>query len=297
MQHIPVLLEEAIDLLLHDLSGTYLDGTFGRGGHSKKILELLNNDGQLIALDRDFEAFDYGRNYFKNDPRFKILHEEIANISKLELPKLDGVLLDLGICSTHILDPKRGFSFQQEGPLDMRMNNTIGITAACWINEANESEITEVLFKYGEEKQAKKIAKEICTYRKSSRVETTTQLATIISNVLKRRGKTHPATKTFQAIRIFINDELGQIKKALSGIKNTLKKGGVAVVISFHSLEDRLIKEHFQSKVTLYPKDIPLNSEVTKDYSCIKRKIRPQRSEIQSNPSSRSAIMRAYKRL
>jgi len=297
MQHVPVLLEKSLDLLLHDLSGNYLDLTFGRGGHSQEILNRLSHKGQLFAVDRDDEAVAYGK---KNiiDSRFSIFHTNYSEIDSL-FPEefFDGVLLDLGTCSTQLENPERGFSFQANGPLDMRMDRSRGVSASEWINNASEKEISEVLYKYGEEKASRKIAKEIVNHRQMKIIKTTYDLTKIIQSVVKRIGKIHPATKTFQAIRIQVNDELHHLEEALYKIDKILKVSGKIVIISFHSLEDRIIKKFFKPQIKDFPKDIPINTSVKKLYNPVTKKIKPSLDEIQKNPRSRSAVMRTFLKL
>ena len=297
MLHVPVLLEESLDFLLHDLSGTYLDLTFGRGSHSQEILNRMSSDGSLHAVDRDLEAVSYGKDNIK-DPRFNIHHANFSEIDSLFTQhQFDGILLDLGTCSTHLDDPIRGFSFQSDGPLDMRMDTSSGIRASEWLNSASEKEISDILYKYGDERASRKIAKAIVQFRSIRSIETTIELTNIIETVLKRTGKIHPATKTFQAIRIHVNNELHHLKIVLSKLHNVLKVGGVAVIISFHSLEDRIVKNFFKPVIEELPKDIPINPSVKETYSCIKKKIKPSTDEIKINPRSRSAVMRVFSKL
>ena len=297
MLHVPVLLEESLDFLLHDLSGAYLDLTFGRGSHSQEILNRISPRGSLDAVDRDPEAVLYGK---KNiiDSRFSIYHSNYSDIDSLfSQQKFDGILLDLGTCSTHLDNPIRGFSFQSDGPLDMRMDISSGFSAAEWLNSAPEKEISNILYEYGDEKASRKIAKAIVKYRAKSSLQTTIELTKAIETVLKRTGKTHPATKSFQAIRIHVNNELHHLKKTLSKLHDVLKVGGVVVIISFHSLEDRIVKNFFKPEIEELPKDIPINNSVNETYRCIKRKIKPSANEIKINPRSRSAVMRVFSKL
>ena len=297
MLHVPVLLEESLDFLLHDLSGTYLDLTFGRGSHSQEILNRITPQGSLDAVDRDQEAVSYGKKNI-TDSRFTIYHANYSEIDSLfPQQKFDGILLDLGTCSTHLDNPIRGFSFQSDGPLDMRMDISKGFNAAQWLNSAPEKEISDILFEYGEEKASRKIAKAIVKFRAIKSLKTTTELTRVIETVLKRTGKTHPATKSFQAIRIHINNELHHLKIVLSKLHNALKDDGVAVIISFHSLEDRIVKNFFKPEIELLPKDIPINTSVKETYRCIKKKIKPSINEIKINPRSRSAVMRVFSKL
>jgi len=297
MLHVPVLLDESLDFLLHDLSGTYLDLTFGRGSHSQEILNRISPQGSLHAVDRDPEAVSYGKDKI-TDSRFSISHSNFSEIDSLfPQQQFDGILLDLGTCSTHLDDPIRGFSFQSDGPLDMRMDTSSGFSAAEWLNSAPEKEISDILYKYGDEKASRKIAKAIVQFRAVRSMETTIELTKTIETVLKRTGKTHPATKSFQAIRIHVNNELHHLKIALSKLHNVLKVGGVIVIISFHSLEDRIVKNFFKPEIEELPKDIPINASVKETYRCIKKKIKPSTNEIKMNPRSRSAVMRIFSKL
>ena len=297
MLHVPVLLEESLDFLLHDLSGTYLDLTFGRGSHSQEILNRISPYGILHAVDRDLEAILYGKENI-TDSRFSISHSNYSEIDSLfPMQQFDGILLDLGTCSTHLDNPKRGFSFQSNGPLDMRMDTTNGFSASEWLNSASEKEISDILYQYGEEKASRKIANAIVKHRAIKPLETTKDLTKIIEKVLKRVGKTHPATKSFQAIRIHVNNELHHLKIALSKMNEMLKVNGVIVVISFHSLEDRIVKNFFKPEIQELPKDIPMNSSIKETFKCIKKKIKPSSEEIERNPRSRSAVMRVFSKL
>jgi len=297
MLHVPVLLEESLDFLLNDLSGSYLDLTFGRGSHSQEILNRLSPSGRLFAVDRDLEAVSYGKDNI-TDKRFKIFH---ANYSQIDLlfsgQQFNGILLDLGTCSTHLDNHSRGFSFQGEGPLDMRMDTSQGFSAASFLNESTEQEISDVIYKYGEEKASKKIAKAIVEFRNHTLIDSTSDLVKIIESVLKRTGKKHPATKTFQAIRIHVNNELEHLEIALSKLSQLLNKKGVIAVISFHSLEDRIVKNFFKPNIQSLPKDIPINNIVKENFHCIKKKVKPSAEEIKQNPRSRSAVMRVYSKL
>ena len=297
MLHVPVLLEESLDFLLHDLSGTYLDLTFGRGSHSQEILNRISSQGSLKAVDRDPEAVSYGKKNI-TDSRFSIFHANYSEIDSLfPQQKFDGILLDLGTCSTHLDNPIRGFSFQSDGPLDMRMDISSGFSAAEWLNSAPEKEISDILYEYGDEKASRKIAKAIVKYRAISALETTIELTKVIETVLKRTGKTHPATKSFQAIRIHVNNELHHLKITLSKLHDVLKVGGVVVIISFHSLEDRIVKNFFKPEIEELPKDIPINTSVKETYRSIKKKLKPSSNEITVNPRSRSAVMRVFSKL
>ena len=297
MLHVPVLLEESLDFLLNDLSGSYLDLTFGRGSHSQEILNRLSPSGRLFAVDRDLEAVSYGKDNI-TDKRFEIYHANYSQIDALfSEQQFNGILLDLGTCSTHLDNHSRGFSFQGEGPLDMRMDTSQGFSAASFLNESTEQEINDVIYKYGEEKASKKIAKAIVEFRNHTLIDSTSDLVKIIEGVLKRTGKKHPATKTFQAIRIHVNNELEHLEIALSKLSQLLNKKGVIAVISFHSLEDRIVKNFFKPNIQSLPKDIPINNIVKENFHCIKKKVKPSAEEIKQNPRSRSAVMRVYSKL
>jgi len=297
MLHIPVLLEESLDFLLNDLSGTYLDLTFGRGSHSKAILSRLSSSAELHAVDRDLEAVLYAKKHF-TDPRFNIFHANYSEVDTLfPIKKFHGILLDLGACSTHFDDHSRGFSFQGNGPLDMRMDTTKGFSAAEFLNQASQKEISEVLYKYGEEKASRKIAKAIVEHRTRNIFQTTKDLVNVVESILKRSGKTHPATKTFQGIRIHVNNELEHLEQALTKLSDLLIDGGVIIIISFHSLEDRIVKNFFKPQIKSLPKDIPVNNIITEHFKCIKKKVKPTAEEIKKNPRARSAVMRVFSKL
>ena len=297
MLHFPVLLEESIDFLVQKIDGNFIDCTYGRGGHSSAILDKLNKNGHLTSFDKDPEAYEHATKISENN--FTPIHSSFNNINKyFSNNSVDGILYDLGTCSTHFDDGGRGFSFKNDGPLDMRFNSSKGDPLSVWINEASQEEIMEVLYKYGDEKHGKLIAKKIIEFRKIEFIKTTLQLSQIIQDIYpEKKIKTHPATKSFQAFRIFINNELNELEESLSLASKIIKKDGVIVVISFHSLEDNIVKSFFRPTVKSYPKDIPLNSTKVCDFSCIAKKIRPKKNEIDINKRSRSAIMRVFKKL
>lgn len=281
--HLPVMLEQALQLLNINPDGIYIDGTFGRGGHSNAILNQLSAKGKLIAFDQDPDAVQYAKTNI-NDPRFNIFHDNFTNhqqhLKSINVNSVDGILLDLGICSTQIDEGDRGFSFMRDATLDMRMNSTTGMTAAEWLKTASAEEISEVLWFYGEEKFSRKIAQAIYNARGS--LQTTFDLAELIKNTIPYRDKhKHPATRSFQAIRIFINDELNVLDNMMNLAPLMLSPKGRLVVISFHSLEDRIVKRKFQDWSN------------NKEYSIIAKKLKPTQSEIDRNRRSRSAIMRS----
>ena len=243
------------------------------------------------------EAVSYGKDNI-TDKRFKIFHANYSDIDVLfSEQQFNGILLDLGTCSTHLDNYSRGFSFQGEGPLDMRMDTSQGFSAKNFLNESTELEISDVIYKYGEEKASRKIAKAIVEFRNHTLIKSTSDLVKIIESVLKRRGKKHPATKTFQAIRIHVNNELEHLEIALGKLSQLLSEQGVIAIISFHSLEDRIVKNFFKPDIQSLPKDIPINNVIKEKFHCVKKKIKPSAEEIKRNPRSRSAVMRVYSKI
>jgi len=297
MLHVPVLLEESLSYLVSQKNGNYIDCTYGRGGHTKSILKLLSNDGFLTAFDKDRDAYLDSKKI--DNSNFEFINSSFKDLEKFfKKNSIDGILFDLGTCSTHFDDEKRGFGFKKNGPLDMRFDNTHGFPVSKWLNNANSEEIKEILYKFGDEKHAKLITKSILDYRKKTKIKTTHELANIILDIYpEKKIKIHPATKTFQALRIFINNELEELKIALESAASVLKKNGIIVVISFHSLEDRIVKNFFKPKIKNYPKDLPINSQKEKKFNSIAKKIRPSSEEILKNKRSRSAIMRVFKKI
>ena len=297
MLHFPVLLEESVDFLVNKKEGSYIDCTYGRGGHTQKILETISSDSQLTSFDKDSDAIEHANNI--QNTNFKIIQDSFSNINKyFSKDSVDGILYDLGTCSTHFDDASRGFSFRHNGPLDMRFDTKKGKPLADWINKATENDIKEVLYKYGDEKHAKLISRNIVEYRNQNTLDSTLQLANLIQDIYPdKKNKIHPATKSFQAFRIHLNDELTELSNSLTHAKSLLKKNGIVVVISFHSLEDNIVKNFFKSEIKNYPKDIPINNEEFKEFECIAKKVRPSAKEIELNNRSRSAIMRVFKKL
>lgn len=301
--HQTVLLHEAVTALNVIEDGCYVDGTFGRGGHSRQILKKLGSNGCLIAIDKDIRAVEQGERLAAQDSRFSIRQGSFLKVAELlgHEDGLDGLLLDLGVSSPQLDDAARGFSFMKAGPLDMRMDDTAGQTAAHWINDAEEGEIARVLKVFGEERFARRIAKAIVEIRSESRITDTLQLAEIISTAIPRHEKhKHPATRSFQAIRIHVNRELDELEKMLSLAVGLLKQGGRLVVISFHSLEDRLVKRFMkaQSQGDRLPAGLPVQFEQTNAaLKLVGKAIFPSEQEIQLNPRSRSAVMRVAEKL
>jgi 16S rRNA (cytosine1402-N4)-methyltransferase len=305
--HISVLLNEAIDGLAIEGEGCFIDCTFGRGGHSTLILSKLNNNGRLIAIDRDPTAIAAAEK-FKDDPRFLIEHRgfaDLADIAEKHLltGKVNGILLDLGVSSPQLDEAERGFSFMKDGPLDMRMDTSKGQTAAQWLAIADVEDITWVLRTFGEEKHAWRIANAIVDSREQSPITRTSQLAKLIKTTAPQREiKKHPATRSFQAIRMYINSELEQIEKALAASLEVLKPGGRLVVISFHSLEDRLVKQFMKkhSQAKKVPRGLPISeSELNKGkkLSLVGKKLKPSKLEVEQNVRSRSSVLRIAERL
>ena len=305
-QHRTVLLDEAVDALNivgSRADGIYVDGTFGRGGHSRKILESLGPLGRLIAFDKDPQAIATANLIV--DPRFEIVHDSFATLADAlrdrNIAQVDGVLLDLGISSPQVDDASRGFSFRADGPLDMRMDTTRGMSAAAWLEIADEQTIGKVVRDYGEERFAVQIAKAIVAGRTIQPISTTRQLAAIVANAVKTREKgKDPATRTFQAIRIYINKELEELQVVLDQAFAQMSLQGRLVVISFHSLEDRIVKQYMASKAKLPQPDrrLPILAvDLPQPQLKLISRIKPSDVEVAANPRSRSAIMRVGERL
>ena len=298
--HIPVLTEEVIEFLLVKKNGTFLDVTSGFGGHSAAILEELNG-GSLIATDQDPEAISFLKSKFKTEERISIHQARFSELHKLfSANDFDGILADIGVSSYQLDTAERGFSFMKDGPLDMRMNQNIGEDASSWLNNASEQEISNIIWKYGEEKKAKRIAKAIVEARKSFKIRTTKELAEIILEETPRRfnDKKHPATKTFQAIRIFINNELEELDLLLDFTSKHLKIGGRTCIISFHSLEDRMVKRFFRDHSRRDPKLSKLpNLADDSSFKLVTKAIKPSENEMNINPRSRSATLRVIERI
>lgn len=299
-EHVSVLLEESVAALAIKPDGTYLDGTFGRGGHSRAILRSLSNSGRLIAFDKDPQA-ESSAEQFSEDPRFEFVRASFAEISsRVETSELDGILLDLGVSSPQLDNAERGFGFSDDGPLDMRMDTRAGMTAAEWLATAPEEDIADVIKTYGEERFAKRMASAIVKARAESPITRTKQLATIVAEANpKWEPHKHPATRAFQAIRIFINRELEDLEIALGHTVDALSEGGRLVVISFHSLEDRIVKRFMRDEARgqQLPKHVPIiDSDTGKTLNLVGKAVKPSTDEVQRNPRSRSAIMRVAER-
>jgi 16S rRNA (cytosine1402-N4)-methyltransferase len=305
--HAPVMHDEIMRNLNIQPDGIYVDGTYGRGGHAKSILSQLGKNGRLIVMDKDPEAIKAARETLGDDTRVTIFHDDYGNMSEtlaaVELKQqVDGVLLDLGVSSPQLDDATRGFSFQKNGPLDMRMNPMQGESAAEWLRRAEEKEISRVLWELGEERYARRIARKIVEVRETQNIEDTATLSALISAcVPSLKKKKHPATRSFQAIRIHINQELAHISRLLDSIFDILKIGGRLLVISFHSLEDRLVKRFFRQHSTpaKIPRGLPVrDSELlsTIRLRAIGKAIKAGVVELSLNPRARSAVLRVAER-
>ena len=302
-KHVTVLLSEAVDALAIRPDGVYVDGTFGRGGHSRAILAALGPAGRLIAFDRDPSAIEVGREI--TDPRLTLVHAPFSSFADeldgLGVSRVDGVLLDLGVSSPQLDEPERGMSFRFDAPLDMRMDTSRGQTVAQWLADASVAQITEVLRDYGEERFAHAIAKAIAAARTGGVVATTRQLAAIVEKAVRTREPgQHPATRSFQALRIFINQELEELSLILPDTVARLKPGGRLVVISFHSLEDRIVKRFMrdESRPPQLPSRLPVRAaDLPKPrLALVGKAVRPGDAEVATNPRARSAVMRVAER-
>ncbi len=294
-KHTTVLLHEAVDALVHNPAGCYVDGTFGRGGHSREILQRLDAQGRLIAFDKDPEAIACANAI--EDARFSIRHESFTGMAELPARSVDGVLLDLGVSSPQIDTPERGFSFRHDGPLDMRMDPTRGESVADWLTTAEPEQIAEVIRDYGEERFASHIAKAIVARRQErGPLAGTAELASLVAGAVKTREPGQdPATRTFQAFRIFINAELEELEQALNAALRILKPDGVLVVISFHSLEDRIVKQFMvQHSREVFDRRLPAAFAHAPQPMPLRdvRRLRPTSQEVQANPRARSAMLR-----
>jgi 16S rRNA (cytosine1402-N4)-methyltransferase len=306
LEHRSVLLDESVAALMIKPDGIYVDATFGRGGHSREILKRLGNEGRLIAMDRDPEAIACANRCFADDPRFTIKHcnfsQVAAVIEQLGLSgSINGVLMDLGVSSPQLDDAERGFSFLRSGPLDMRMDSSEGESAADWLRRVEYSDLVYVLRKYGEEKFAKRIAAAIVDARERRDITTTGQLADIIESAVPVKEKhKHPATRSFQAIRIAINDELQSVEQGLEGAVSVLAPGGRLAVISFHSLEDRIVKRYMRnmSSRPAIPAGLPImDADIDVPCRLACKPVVPGENELKQNPRARSARLRVLEKL
>lgn len=305
-EHLPVLLSETVEALAVKADGYYVDGTFGRGGHARQILDKLSHNGRLLGLDKDPAAIATGTELAEHDSRFSIEQCSFADMAdvisgRLWQDKVDGILLDIGVSSPQIDEAERGFSFQKDGPLDMRMNPDTGISAAEWLATAKVEDITFVIKTLGEERFGKRIANAIVETREHTPIVSTTQLAKLVDKAMPFREKNkHPATRTFQAIRIYINNELEDLKTGLEQSLDVLAVGGRLAVITFHSLEDRIVKRYFRDEAR--GDDLPSNFPIRADelnprVKLIGKAIKAGDQELGVNPRARSAVLRVVEKL
>ena len=304
-EHVPVLVEEVLEGLALRADGLYVDGTFGRGGHTARMLDALGPNGAVLALDRDPAAIEAGHRRFGDESRLTLVHAEFAELARVVAAQARGrevlgVLLDLGVSSPQLDQPERGFSFAKDGPLDMRMDPLHGESAAAWLARVDERELARVIYELGEERFSRRIAATIVAARAEAPIERTSHLAAIVQRAVRTRDGKHPATRTFQAIRMFINDELGQLRTALEAAYAVLAPGGRLAVISFHSLEDRMVKQFIRSKSTVDPvfAGLPVIPPAARPVMReVGRKRRATEAEIARNPRSRSAVLRVAEKL
>ena len=305
-KHTPVLVAETLAALALEADGYYVDATFGRGGHTALILQALGREGRVLAIDRDPQAIAAGRERFADEVRLTLVHAPFADLAACVQAHAHhrpcrGVLFDLGVSSPQLDDPYRGFSFRADGPLDMRMDPTHGEPVSAWLARAGIDEIREVIATLGEERFARRVAQAIVAARVEQPLERTAQLAAIVARAVKTRepGK-NPATRTFQALRMFINDELGQLEKGLAGALSVLDRGGRLAVISFHSLEDRMVKRFMKRESEVDPAlvDLPvIPAELQPRLKLVGRKSRAADAEVGRNPRSRSALLRVAEKV
>lgn len=304
-QHTPVLLHETITHLVTVPGGIYIDATFGRGNHTRALLNSLSADGQVIAFDKDADACFYGKEAFVHEKRFTLIHASFthlrATLQSLKINgKVSGILFDLGISSPQLDDASRGFSFMRSGPLDMRMDQSQTLDAKTWLLTVDEKTLADVLWQYGEEKGARRIAAAIVKARTETPITTTDQLAEIIKRASRSLEMKHPATRSFQAIRIFINQEMQELEEALAQAYEALAVGGRLAVISFHSLEDRIVKQFIRSheKGEDLPRRLPVKHQAyNKRLMSVGKPIKPSLEEVHTNPRARSAILRIAEKI
>ncbi len=294
--HQPVLLSESIQALNIREDGCYLDATFGRGGHASVILENLGPDGKLIVMDRDEQAIACANERYSEDDRVVIHHDWFGSLSNyISEGTLDGALFDLGVSSPQLDQDERGFSFQRKGPLDMRMDTSRGLSAAEWIAVASEKEMTKVFFDYGEEPRSRAVARELVKVRSEEAITDTARLAEVVARAaaFRKAGK-HPATRVFQAIRIFINDEINEALKAMESVLECLAPNGRLAIISFHSLEDRQVKRFIRrnDKGPEIPRGLPVMGQSFGPLKSVGKAVKPSADEVRENPRSRSSILR-----
>lgn len=303
--HVPVLKDEVLESLAIRADGLYVDATFGRGGHSRAILAALGPAGRLLALDRDPDAIAAGRELAAADPRLQLCHARFSALGELVREqgiqgRVDGILLDIGVSSPQLEDPGRGFGFRVDGPLDMRMDPGAGPSAADWLAAASEAEIADVLWRYGEERASRRIARAICVARAARPLQRTSELAAVIAGVVRGEPGRHPATRSFQAIRIHINREIAELEAVLPVAVSCLAIGGRLCVISFHSLEDRIVKRYLRDHSRVDPAlgglpAVPASAQP--DLRLLSRAVRASAAEVAANPRARSAVLRVAERI
>ncbi|GGZ51293.1 ribosomal RNA small subunit methyltransferase H [Lysobacter xinjiangensis] len=300
--HLPVMYAQVLEGLRVVGDGTYLDGTFGRGGHARGVLEQLGPEGRLLVMDKDPEAIAVAEREFGADPRVSIFRGSFAQLGQWDATAtgLDGVLLDLGVSSPQLDVAERGFSFGKDGPLDMRMDPESGVSAAEWLNTADEKAIADVLYTFGEERQSRRIARAIVARRAQAPFSRTAELAELIASVMPRGdSKIHPATRSFQAIRIYINRELGDLEDGLDAALARLRPGGRLAVISFHSLEDRIVKQFIakHAKAPAGNRRLPVEVEFTPVLRDVSGALKADDAELAVNPRARSAVLRVAEKI
>ena len=304
-QHVPVLLKESVDLLVTNKSGFYFDGTVGFGGHSNEILERLNNKGRLVATDKDSDAFKFCKEYFEQDKRFSVYNTSFINIdtiSKIEfIEKFDGIFVDLGVSSYQLDNVDSGFTFREDAPLDLRMNKSEGITAAKVLNKFSQEDIADILYKYGEEKKSRSIAKKIVEVRQHQKFETTLQLKEIIEELVPPNFLNKSLSRVFQALRIYVNNELDELKTFLEKSIPLLKENGRIIALTYHSLEDRIVKEKFkyESLSCVCPPGTPvcICGKVQTLKLINTKALKPKENEVKINRRARSAKLRAAEKV
>ena len=307
--HVPVMLDEVVEAVAPRPGGCYVDCTFGRGGHTRALLDRIEPAGQVLAIDRDPQAVEAARELARSDPRVSAHHARFGEIGDIVSAagltgRVDGMLMDLGVSSPQLDEPGRGFSFLHDGPLDMRMDPGAGVSAAEWLADASEQEIGRILRELGEERAARRIARAVAAERgRGTPVESTRRLAAIVASVVRRggtRARVHPATRTFQAMRMHVNDELGELERGLAAAAHLLVPGGRLVVLSFHSLEDRIVKRFMRGDdaVPAYPRRLPLvdGRRCAGAMTPVASARRPREGEVAANPRSRSAVLRVAER-
>jgi 16S rRNA (cytosine1402-N4)-methyltransferase len=303
--HTPVLLDESLEYLIGNKTGVYFDGTLGFGGHSQGILNLIDRDAKLVSTDVDLTAFEFSRKKFAADSRIKIFNfnfQKIDVIAKIEsITAFDGIFADLGVSSYQLDNPEAGFTYRENSKLDLRMDKSIAANAADVVNSYSESDLANLIYKYGEEKNSKKIASRICKARSAKKIETTSELSSIIADITSPKYLIKTLSRVFQALRIYINDELNVLKIFIQKAIDLLKKGGRIVILSYHSLEDRIVKEAFKYEELdcICPKDYPVcKCDKESRIKILTRKpIVPTENEITRNPRARSAKLRAAERI